>query len=186
MKRKRRRRRRRTRRGRGKGTDKFGRQLGTRRKRDADIRARRRAHPVQPPVQPLVHRRVAQLRTGFSWAKPSAEARKFKADMQGLGLGLAGLTFSRGQNSPKSSPKSSKRKSIKKKGGRRRTRSRRGGMNPPKVTVGKIEADVEAEWKRRQNLMIARAAAEKSASDIQKILKKAAQEEVEAAAKRQS
>ena len=182
--RRRRRRRRRTRRGRGKGTgtDKFGRQLGTRRKRDAAIRARRRAHPVQP----LVHRRVAQLRTGFSWAQPSAEARKFKADMQGLGLGLEGLTFSRGQNSPKSSPKSSKRKSIKKRGGRRRTRRRRGGMNPPKVTVAKIEAGTEAEWKRRQNIMIARAAAEKSASDIQKILKKAAQEEVEAAAKRQS
>ena len=106
--------------------------------------------------------------------------------MQGLGLGLEGLTFSRGQNSPKSSPKSSKRKSIKKRGGRRRTRRRRGGQPPPKVTVGKIEADVEAEWKRRQNLMIARAAAEKSANDIQQILKKAAQEEVEAAAKRQS
>jgi hypothetical protein len=58
------------------------------------------------------------------------------------------------------------------------------------VTVGKIEQDYSTRLKKRQNIMIARAAAEKSAekaaNDIQKILKKAAQEEVEAAAKRQS
>ena len=198
----RRRSRHRTRRKRGRGTDKFGRNLGTKKKRDADIRSRRIRGFRNPRVAQL--RRVTQ--TPYSWAKPSAEDRalakraaetkrataeakraaaqaNFESKMEELGLGLEGLTFARGRKSPKSL----KRKSIKKRGGR----TRRGGMNLPKTrrTVGNVEAENEDEWKRRQNFIISQAKAEKAEkavekAAIEKILKEAAEQEVAAAAKR--
>ena len=145
----RRRRRRRTRRKRGRGTDKFGRNLGTKRKRDADIRRRR-----NPTVATIQAAYTANLRN--RWGAAAAESRAkaktkaFTKEMEGLGLTLKNLTFTRGRKSPKSSPKSSKRKSIKKKGGgRRRTRRRRrrGGMNimPPPKAKAKPRAGWEAE-----------------------------------------
>ena len=123
-----------------------------------------------------------------AWGAPAAAARADAAAVNDLGGAFGGLQMAptAAQQQADLLRMRASLNALSTKGGRRRTRRRRGGQPPPKVTVGKIEADVEAEWKRRQNLMIARAAAEKSANDIQQILKKAAQEEVEAAAKRQS
>jgi hypothetical protein len=166
--RRRRRRRRRTRRGGGRGTDKFGRQLGTKRKRDADIRRRRTFRPRR--VREIEADREAGMQN--MWAAAAAKARARSRKSRNLSGHMKRMTLK-------------ERGSIKKKGGRRRTRRRRGGMNAASITAWN-----EAELKRRQMLMVVRdkaeKAAEKAAADIQKILKETAQKEVAAAAKRVS